>query len=79
MCHPSDTDHMPVDTTWGILSPSGMNPSISVLQCLIIMLLTVFFYSYGPSTSLSRGVEFFGKDFQQNKVRGEDVGQVDHA
>ena len=37
MCHPSDTDHMPVDTTWGILSLSGM--FISILQCLIIMLL----------------------------------------
>ena len=27
MCHPRDTDHMPVDTTWGILHPSSMNPS----------------------------------------------------
>ena len=28
MCRPSDTDYMPVDKTWGILPPSGMNPSI---------------------------------------------------
>ena len=31
MCHPGDTDHMPVDTTWGILPSSGMNLSIFVL------------------------------------------------
>ena len=27
MCHPRDTEHMPVDTTWGILHPSSMHPS----------------------------------------------------
>ena len=27
MCHPRDTKHMPVDTTWGILHPSCMHPS----------------------------------------------------
>ena len=27
MCRPSDTEHMPVDTTWGILHPSSMHPS----------------------------------------------------
>ena len=31
MCRPSDIDHMPVDITWGILSPSVMNPFIFVL------------------------------------------------
>ena len=31
MCHPSDTDYMPVDTTWGILSPFGLNLPIFVL------------------------------------------------
>ena len=27
MCRPRDTEHMPVDTTWGILHPSSMHPS----------------------------------------------------
>ena len=27
MCRPGDTEHMPVDTTWGILPPSSMHPS----------------------------------------------------
>ena len=27
MCRPGDTEHMPVDTTWGILHPSLMHPS----------------------------------------------------
>ena len=27
MCHPGDTKHMPVDTTWGILHPFSMRPS----------------------------------------------------
>ena len=27
MCRPRDTEHMPVDTTWGILHPSNMHPS----------------------------------------------------
>ena len=28
MCCLADTDHMPVDKTWGILAPSGINLSI---------------------------------------------------
>ena len=27
MCRLGDTEHMPVDTTWGILHPSSMHPS----------------------------------------------------
>ena len=27
MCRPGDTEHMLVDTTWGILHPSSMHPS----------------------------------------------------
>ena len=27
MCRPRDTEHMPVDITWGILPPSSMHPS----------------------------------------------------
>ena len=27
MCRPGDTEHMLVDTTWGILPPSNMHPS----------------------------------------------------
>ena len=27
MCRPGDIEHMPVDTTWGILHPSCMHPS----------------------------------------------------
>ena len=27
MCHPGDTEHMPIDTTWGILHPSSMHLS----------------------------------------------------
>ena len=26
ICRPGDTEHMPVDTTWGILHPSSMHP-----------------------------------------------------
>ena len=38
MCRPSDTDYMPIDKTWGILPPSGMNPSmfsILVINCYV--------------------------------------------
>ena len=27
MGHPGETEHMPIDTTWGILNPSSMHPS----------------------------------------------------
>ena len=27
MCRPGDTEHIPIDTTWGILHPSSMHPS----------------------------------------------------
>ena len=27
MCRPGDTEHMPVDMTWGVLSPFDMHPS----------------------------------------------------
>ena len=27
MCCPGDTEYIPVNTTWGILHPSGMHPS----------------------------------------------------
>ena len=27
MCRPGVTEHMPIDTTWGILHQSGMHPS----------------------------------------------------
>ena len=30
MCCLGDTEHMPVDTTWGILHPSSMHPSLCV-------------------------------------------------
>ena len=28
ICRPGDTEHMPVDTTWGIMAPSSMHPFI---------------------------------------------------
>ena len=28
MCHPGETDFMPVDSTWGILDPSGIVLSV---------------------------------------------------
>ena len=28
MCHPGDNEYMPIDTTWGIMPPFGMYPSI---------------------------------------------------
>ena len=28
MCHPGETDFMPVDKTWGILDPSGITYSV---------------------------------------------------
>ena len=79
MCRSGDTDHMPVGTTWGILPPSGMNSSILFPQFLINMSLTVFFYYSRPSSSFSKGVEFPGKNLQQNKIRGEDVGELGHT
>ena len=30
MCHPGETDFMPVDKTWGILDPSGITYSVVV-------------------------------------------------
>ena len=30
MCRPGDMEHMPIDTTWGILHPSRMHPSYFV-------------------------------------------------
>ena len=79
MCRSGDTDHMPVGTTWGILPPSGMNSSILFPQFLINMSLIDFFYSSRPSSSFSRGMEFPGKNLQQNKIRGEDVGELGHT
>ena len=52
MCHPGDTEYMPIDTTWDILHPSGMHPSQCVIplhnhQFIMIssILLTVFFFA----------------------------------
>ena len=53
MCRPGDTEYMLVNKTWGIMPLSSMHPSIFILAFLINMLLIVFFYSSGPSTSLS--------------------------
>ena len=52
MCHLGDTEHMPVNTTWGILHPSSMHcpsvwPLYSTIQLIIIfflILLTVYFF-----------------------------------
>ena len=30
MCHPEETEHMPVDKTLGILSSSGIHPSYNI-------------------------------------------------
>ena len=74
MCHPGDTDHMPVDTTWGILSPFGMNPSISILQRLIIMLLIRLLLQFRiVHKSLWRsGVFWKGFSVNQSSRRGHE-------
>ena len=41
MCHPGETDHMPVDKTWGILDPSGY---ISIMQYMQNSLIPLILY-----------------------------------
>ena len=42
ICRPWDTEHMPVDTTWGILDPSSMHPSQCVNFLQLFSLLQLF-------------------------------------
>ena len=67
MCHPGDTDRMPVDKIWGILPSSSMNLSIFSLQFLINMSLTVFFYNSSPQVSLEEW-SFLEKIFNKTKL-----------
>ena len=46
MCHPGDAEHMPVDTTWGILHPSGMHPSYRVTTLFNRSTYYVFFFFF---------------------------------
>ena len=39
MCHPGDTEFMPVDKTWGIMPPSGMPPSADTCLCFNFSLM----------------------------------------
>ena len=75
MCRPGDAEHMPVDTTWGILHPSGMHPSYRVTTlfnrstyyvCFFFfsILLTVhFFCSLTAATSWFWGVQLSQENF----------------
>ena len=47
MCHLRDTEHMPVDTTWGILHTSRMHPSFFVCFLFIFFIYYFFFRSIG--------------------------------
>ena len=46
MCHPSDIEYMPIDKTWGILPPFGMNLSIFSLGFFFIFYFFIFFILY---------------------------------
>ena len=74
MCRPGDAEHMPVDTTWGILHPSGMHPSYRVTTLFnrstyyvfffFSILLTVhFFCSSTATTSWFWGVQLSRENF----------------
>ena len=39
MCNPGDEEYMYVDKTWGIMSPSGMCPSILGFYFLVLHLI----------------------------------------
>ena len=40
MCHPGETDFMPVDRTWGILNPSGITYSVALQRKFFFKSLT---------------------------------------
>ena len=46
MCHPGDMEHMPVNTNWGILHPSGMHPSKCVTTLFNRSTYYVFFNTF---------------------------------
>ena len=62
MCHPGDNKYMPVDKTWGIMSPSGMRPSmlmfITILYFLHVILIVRLLLQLGtvPKFHLNSGV-----------------------
>ena len=57
MCRPGDNDFMPIDTTWGILPPSGMYQStcgLSFFICReIITVVFIYFFFCSPRLSIS--------------------------
>ena len=53
MCHPGETDHMPVDKTWGILVPSGIHTRHIVYVDLFNSLNTLSLFLITPSSSYS--------------------------
>ena len=53
MCRPGETDHMPVDKTWGILNPSGIHTChivyivfLNSFDSLSFFFTSVFFFSF---------------------------------
>ena len=36
MCHPDDTEFMPIDKTWGIMPPSGMLSSVNTYVSIFL-------------------------------------------
>ena len=77
MCHLGETEHMPVDKTWGILNPSGIHPSYNIwrlslfetLQCF--WRLSSFLQSDGAHKLISRSLtslrEFLPNPSQRNE------------
>ena len=49
MCHPGETDFMPVDKTWGILDPSNIYISITLHMCFIVFFDTFMTVLIDPS------------------------------
>ena len=49
MCHPGETNYMPVDKTWGILDPSGIYKSVALRMCFIVFFNTFMTVLIAPS------------------------------
>ena len=57
MCHPGETNFMPVDKTWGILDPSGI--SISVVFVNVNLFIYYFFFITFTTVLITLSLHFF--------------------
>ena len=79
MCHPGETDHMPVDKTWGILDPSSTHTrhivyvdffnSLNTLSLFwLIRLLFIFFTVWQRFQIDIEEYNFLKKIFAKSKL-----------